>query len=272
MGKKKETIANLSGPNVGLGTPTGLIGGAIKAVPAVKYALGVGGIAAVVAIVAGFKISLAVAVFGVIVMLALMFVLVIFSKFSQSASESFKSLSLVLAWTFVFLTISAATLLVTSFFWNWPRPLGTYIGQSVPPPFPSPQPSASRMPNRVAITEASILAEPKILRAFWFDYPHEPEPGRRYWVQVDNNTWLEEYPSGQTTKFRIVGTTVAKGSAGSLLLEVQSDSGTTLVPSDGSFEVFIPDKSTNGTDALFRHLIQGQWREWHTLGEMNVIK
>jgi hypothetical protein len=270
MAKRKEVARSIE-PPLNVGTPEGMIAGAVKAVPAVKYALGIGGIAAIVAIIAGFKISFPVAVFGVIVMFALMFILVIFSKFSESASQSFKPLSLVLAWTFVVLTICAATLLVTSFFWNWPRPLDKYLSSTEKKDVPS-NSSGSSSSNSQPLSEASILAEPKIQRAFWLDYPHQPEPGRRYWLQIDNYTWIEQYPSGASTKFRIVGRAQVKGSDGSLLLEVQADPNKTGVQPDGSFQVFIPDKNSLGTDALFRHLIKGEWREWRTLGEMNVIK
>ena len=44
---------------------------AIRAVPAVKYAMGVGGVAAVVAIVAGLKIDYRVAVFGTVILVPL---------------------------------------------------------------------------------------------------------------------------------------------------------------------------------------------------------
>jgi hypothetical protein len=49
---------------------------AVKAVPAVRYALGIAGIFAVIAIVQGFRIDLRIAVFGAIIMLVLMTLLI----------------------------------------------------------------------------------------------------------------------------------------------------------------------------------------------------
>lgn len=126
--KLDESTSRLNG-NSGqsLDNPVTFLREAVAAVPAVKYALGVGGVAAVISIVAGFQLNFMVAVFGVVILFGLMFILLIFSKFSETASESFRPLSLVLAWTFVFLTVVVAGLLVTSFFWSWPRPLDRYL-------------------------------------------------------------------------------------------------------------------------------------------------
>jgi hypothetical protein len=103
--------------------PLNVLREAIRAVPAVKYALGVAGIAAAVSIVAGFRINLRVAVLGVVIMLGLMTVLVIFSSFARSGIASLKQLGLILAWPFVFLTVATAFFIFTGFFFSWPRPL-----------------------------------------------------------------------------------------------------------------------------------------------------
>ena len=131
---------------------------AIKAVPAVKYALGVAGVTAVVAIVSAFKISLTVAVFGTITMFGLMFVLVLFSWFSKNARQDARIPALVLVWTFVLLTLITATLFLSSFFFHWPRPLEGYVsaksqensGESRPSPVPtvSVSPSPSPVPSK----------------------------------------------------------------------------------------------------------------------------
>lgn len=58
-------------------TPPSVLKQAINAVPAVKYALGVGGIISVIAIVRGFRIDFRVALLGAVVMLVLMAVLLV---------------------------------------------------------------------------------------------------------------------------------------------------------------------------------------------------
>ena len=55
--------------NGGISDPLSLLTEAIRRVPATKYALAVGAIIAVVAIVDGFKVNLWVAVLGAVVML-----------------------------------------------------------------------------------------------------------------------------------------------------------------------------------------------------------
>lgn len=117
-------------------TPHGILNQAIRAVPAIKYALGVAGIGAAVAIVAGFSIDYKVAVLGTLIMFGLMFGLVLFSSFSSNSPASLRPLALTLAWTFVLLIASSSFCIFTGFFFSWPRPLGSYVG--IPEPTPTP--------------------------------------------------------------------------------------------------------------------------------------
>jgi hypothetical protein len=94
---------------------------AIRAVPAVKWALGVAGIIAVIAIVkGGLKISPLVAVFGTVVMVLLMVLLVVFAKLSVGSAGDFRLPILVLTWASIALTVFAACFLFTSVFFDWP--------------------------------------------------------------------------------------------------------------------------------------------------------
>jgi hypothetical protein len=69
-------------------TPNQFLREAVKAVPAVKYALGIGGIVATIAIVYSFKIDPRVAFFGTLVMLVLMGALVVFARMASLASAA----------------------------------------------------------------------------------------------------------------------------------------------------------------------------------------
>ena len=89
---------------------------AIKQVPALKYALGVAGIAAAAAIVKSLVSDLRVAVFGIILMVVLMTVLVVFAKLTAIASKDFKLPALVLLWFSLLLVIAVSSLLFTSTF------------------------------------------------------------------------------------------------------------------------------------------------------------
>lgn len=126
--KQSSLVTNL--------TPSEILKDAIRAVPAVKWALGVAGIAAAVTIVAGFSIDYKVAVLGSIVMFGLMFGLVTFSWFVSNSPQSIKLLALTLAWTFVILICATSICIFTGFFIGKPRPLGFYVGSASPSPSP----------------------------------------------------------------------------------------------------------------------------------------
>ncbi|HYH79327.1 MAG TPA: hypothetical protein VEX86_06010 [Longimicrobium sp.] len=113
-------------------SPAQVLIDAQKAVPAVRYAAGVAGIAAVVAIVAGFRLDPRIAVFGTIIVLGLMFVLVVFSALVAHAGPALVNLALVAAWCFLLLTVATSAMLMTSYFFAWPKSIGSYL----PPPTP----------------------------------------------------------------------------------------------------------------------------------------
>jgi hypothetical protein len=127
--------------------PLDILKDAIKAVPAVRYALGIAGIAAVIAIVAGFQIDYRVAVLGVIIILVLMFGLVVFAWFAEHSTDSaIRPLSLFLAWVAVLLVSATGVCIFTGFFWGKPRPLGFYVG-ATPTPTPTPRPISEILPK-----------------------------------------------------------------------------------------------------------------------------
>jgi len=108
--------------------PASLLKQAINAVPAVKYALGIGGIIAVIAIVSSFGIGFPVALFGTIVMLVLNGGLVIFAKLAGQASSSFRAPALVFTWFSLILFMAVAVALFTSVFWGNPVELRNLLG------------------------------------------------------------------------------------------------------------------------------------------------
>ncbi len=100
---------------------------AVKAVPSIRYALGIGGIIAVIAIVFSFGIDAKVAIFGTIIMLVLMVVLVIFASLVRKPGASFSLPALILTWFSLALFMAASLLLFTSAFWAAPLDLRTFI-------------------------------------------------------------------------------------------------------------------------------------------------
>jgi hypothetical protein len=129
-------------------SPLGILREAIRAVPAVRYALGVAGIVAAIAIVSLFRIDLRVAGFGIIVMLVFMAVLVLFARLATASDRSFAQAGRFFLWSSLVLFTSVAALLVTSIFFSWPRDLGPWLGivqlkGNTEKKLPSPQPSGT---------------------------------------------------------------------------------------------------------------------------------
>lgn len=118
--------------------PWGVLQAAITAVPAVKYALGIAGIGAVVAIIAGFQTDPRIAVFGIIIVIGLMFVLLVFARLTELAPKQLVTPALVATWSFLLLTIGVTVLLVAGYFFAWPRPLGIVVQTALPQTEPEP--------------------------------------------------------------------------------------------------------------------------------------
>lgn len=104
-------------------TPIEIFKAAMRAVPSLKYALAVLGIVSAIAIIKGFGIDYQVAVFGTVIMLVLMSAMVVFAALTRVRHPQIKWAALILMWSFLGLTIASATLLFTSAFFAWPKPL-----------------------------------------------------------------------------------------------------------------------------------------------------
>jgi hypothetical protein len=112
--------------------PFRVLTAAIRAVPSVKYALGVAGIVSVIAIVASMGIDLRIALAGSIIMLFLMTALVVFAKLTTTAAPAFRWPIFLLLWSSILLTIATAILLFTSVFFGVPlelRHVFAFVGQ-----------------------------------------------------------------------------------------------------------------------------------------------
>ena len=118
---------------------------AVRAVPAVKYAVGVGGIVAVVAIVAGFGIQPLFAVLGSVVTLVLMVALLVFARLTRTGPKYFLVPALVLMWSFLGLSIATACLLFTIVFFSWPIPINHLVSPSTQTNQPGPGKSLDKL-------------------------------------------------------------------------------------------------------------------------------
>jgi hypothetical protein len=108
-----------------------------------------------------------------------------------------------------------------------------------------------------AVTKEHLLS--KVPNFFSFDYPYEPLPGKRLWLRVDDGHWLERYPDGTESKFKIMGRTTAHGEDGTVVVKIEGDPEKTGTDNSGRFQVFIPDKGNKELAILFR---MGDEQEW----------
>jgi len=91
-----------------------------KAVPAVKFAVGVSAISAIVGLIASFELDLRITLWGTFVILILMFFLLLFARLAKTTQSEFKYVLRVLMWAFVLLFICISTMLTSSIFFKWP--------------------------------------------------------------------------------------------------------------------------------------------------------
>lgn len=117
-------MENMNSSNGSLGTPFGFLKAAIEHVPAVRYAVGVGGIAAIVSIVLTvWKLNVQAAVIGTLVVFIFMVVLVVFVALSKVKGRVLRPLSLFLAWAFLLLSVLVACLFISCAFFDYPKTL-----------------------------------------------------------------------------------------------------------------------------------------------------
>lgn len=138
-------------PNPNVVGPFEVLKRALAQVPAVKYALGVAGVGAAVAIIQTFFTDWTIAVFGIVIMLLLMAVLFVFAKLTTVASKDLRLAMLTLMWSSLILTISAAALLTSSVFFGWP----INLRQVITPQSPVNKSRSDIYRVRVAIVDAS---------------------------------------------------------------------------------------------------------------------
>lgn len=100
---------------------------AIKAVPIMKYALAVLGLASVVAIIHGFGIDFDTVIVRCVIILVVMFLLILIAFFAKQVKKTkekwAKILVQVVVWAFGIMTIAVCALFISSYFFKWPLSL-----------------------------------------------------------------------------------------------------------------------------------------------------
>ena len=82
----------------------------------------------------------------------------------------------------------------------------------------------------------------KVPHFYCFNYEAEPQPGKRYWLRVSDTKWIERYPDGMESKFKVVGHAVVRDMPGTIVVKVSGDEAATGTDNAGGLQAFIPDK------------------------------
>jgi len=107
--------------------PMALLQSAIRAVPAVKYALGVGGILAVITIIGSFGLSYRVAFVGTVALFLGMLLLLLFANAAGLPGQKRKLPALIFTWFGLFAFVSTWALLMSSVFFKRPLDLHFWL-------------------------------------------------------------------------------------------------------------------------------------------------
>jgi hypothetical protein len=102
--------------------PLAVLKEAIKAVPAVRYALGVVGIAAAASLIRAYFSSTRIAIYATLAVLGLMILLWAFAQLARLPEKWLKYPSLVVAWSLLGAFACMPILLVSSVFFDKPKP------------------------------------------------------------------------------------------------------------------------------------------------------
>jgi hypothetical protein len=111
--------------------PLQVLRDSIREVPAIKYALGVAGIAGSVALILAFGLDLRTAAIGTVVMMLLMATLVVFVRLATIRRSRLTAPALVLMWASVILVVTFAVLLLTGVFFQWPLRLAPWLSSGL---------------------------------------------------------------------------------------------------------------------------------------------
>ena len=130
-------------------SPLQLLREAIRAVPALKYALGIVGIVAAIAIIRALTIKPQFAYLGILMMLLLMTLLVLFAYISKMKESYIHTPALIMVYFIIVVTIAGSTFLFTSVFFQWPRNLSYWIS------------NPSYVPENVGENEAILTLMPE---------------------------------------------------------------------------------------------------------------
>jgi hypothetical protein len=116
-------------------------------------------------------------------------------------------------------------------------------------------------PGMTEVTKEDLLK--KVPNFFYFDYKGQNNPGKRLWLRVDEKHFVERYPTGYESRYKILGCMSVGEETGTVVVLVEHNHpkqdaiGSAVRP--GDFQVFIPDKGNKVMAIQFRHDPKGKW-------------
>src|SRR5437588_3470471 len=118
--------------------------------------------------------------------------------------------------------------------------------------------TAEGMPtqDRVAPLTRHLL-NTKVPNFYCFDYKAQPQPGKRYWLRVSSSKWIERYPDGTESVFKVLGHGTVKDTLGTIVFKVSGDQSATETDNGGGLLAFIPDKGSSIMHHLYRNNERG---------------
>ncbi|HUT14012.1 MAG TPA: hypothetical protein VMY42_26225 [Thermoguttaceae bacterium] len=117
------------------------------------------------------------------------------------------------------------------------------------------------------VTDEDIAKMPSF---YYFDYPYDPLPGKRLWLRIDKQFWVERYPNGLESRFRIIGRSAVNGIDGTVVVKISGNPEKTGTDNQGGLQAFIPDRDSKEPEHRYRNLARGD-KEWVSLGEMKCV-
>jgi hypothetical protein len=147
--------------DMSLGVMWGMLKAGVRAVPAVRYAVGIVGMAAAVGIIK-LILDLRIAFISLVLLFFCMVFLRVFEVLTSEDKKIFLTPARVLIWFPILYIFGVALLIATSVFFRWPSDLKHWLG--TPPPSPTTEPSPSQ-PEHIDISGVSFMEGEEDARA-----------------------------------------------------------------------------------------------------------
>ncbi len=121
----------------------------------------------------------------------------------------------------------------------------------------------------VPLTKVQLNTE--VPNFYCFEYRANPQPGKRYWLRVSSTKWIERYPDGFESTFKVLGHTTVKDTEGTIVVKTSGDRDKTGADNAGGLQAFIPDKGSQVMHHWYRNTGRGD-DDWHDLGKMLSVE